>query len=170
MGCLIFILLICGLFFLGITFNAISENASDPGILVGFAISAAFFYGIYLIIKKGSKEKDDFYTFCGGKEKLKYEYNNNGLGIAIDSNTQTLFLKKGKALKKYAYTDVRDWSTGSDNVTVGANTGFTREVQSRRDYLVIHIKDVDYPEWKFVVDSSTSSRWFEILNQEVNKD
>ena len=75
----------------------------------------------------------------------------------------------GKALKKYAYTDVRDWSTGSDNVTVGENTGFKRFNLEEIIWSFI-CKDVDYSKWKFVVDSSTSSRCFEILNQEVNKD
>lgn len=175
MGCLVTILGAVALFFLGMGINALNgSHSGSPPIsfyLVFFGVPALIFYFIHSVYKKSGKNKDDFYVFCGGKDKLKYEDYSGGLSgvcaIALDVNAKTLFLKKGNIQKAYPFTAIRDWESGIEHGTRGTNTVLTNEVRTQTAYLTIHVKDVDHPVWKMT--GIPNQRWFEILNQEVNE-
>lgn len=164
MGCLLTILGAVALFFLGIGINGIVNPHRGDVIaemsvgLIFVAISVLIFHFIRQVFKKAAKSKEDFYIFCGGKDNVKYEdYSGDisgAVGIALNVNTQTLFMKDEKIVKSYPFAAIRDWESGKD-------------ARTNASYFMVHVKDVDNPEWK--LPGIPGKKWFEILNQEINE-
>lgn len=124
---------------------------------------------LIFIIRASSKQSNmqSFYEFCGGKDKLKYEFISGNYGIAIDVNKRTIFLKRGKTQKAYPYSDIRSWETLSETRVTGVNTQLSNQNIRSVSYFQVNVKDVDNAEWALM--SVPAGRWTEILNQEIRE-
>ena len=118
------------------------------------------------------------YAFCNGK-----------VGIAVDSKASMLHLMEKGFSQTYAFSDVRSWrtnlQTGGTNVyygggafaalDAGSASNAQRTANKMNTGLFITVRDVNHPEWHLTFAANESqeklqqARWFEVLNQAVNK-
>jgi Domain of unknown function (DUF4755) len=118
------------------------------------------------------------YAFCNGK-----------IGIAVDSTASKLHLMAGGFNQTYPFSDVRSWrtnlQTGGTNVyhgggafaalDAGAASSSQRTANRANTGLFVTVRDVNHPEWHLTFSANETqeklqqARWFEVLNQAINK-
>lgn len=121
---------------------------------------------VYMIMSENGDTKK-FDEFCGGKDKCKYLNYGRSAGIAINTDEKMLYIGKGKLLKKYPFSHVREWAYISDTYVSGVNTGLGTQSMVTKNSLQIDFKDVDNARWNLKFSPEMSYRWVEILNQEI---
>ena len=122
---------------------------------------------IIIWVKSIKRNEQRFLEFCGGKDKIKYGHVTGTYGIALNVNTRTVFLKSGKILKSYPYSDIRSWETNSQTRVTGVNTQLTNQNVKSVNFFQVNVKDVNYPVWALM--DVPAGRWTEILNQEISE-
>lgn len=168
---------------LGILIFASGAMSVVNGLLGSMMVSVVFggllvALGVFLF-RKGGRLGD-----AGFAEGYAYAFHSGGTGIAISPDRRVLKLKKGRASKEYAFSDVRAWEgtlqsggmavhggsgfTGATNVAA-ANLGQTL-ANRRASGLFVQVRDIDNPEWRVaMLDKREQAKWMEILRQYINE-
>jgi len=130
------------------------------------------------IVNRGIKEwQKEFGSFAGNPDpKFLYTYEKSG--IALNEADSELILGKDKAFKKYAFHDVREWEIKHftpGRVEGGGLQGISAQVgeiyrAKANSGLFIRMKDIEYPHWSIIMDINQQNRWYEILNQKINRE
>lgn len=80
--------------------------------------------------------------------------------IALDEAKSELIIEKRGLIKKYPFSEIRSWKISTDG------TG----EYVKRNGLYVDVKDIDHPQWHLFMYNDNARRWFEILNQKINRD
>ena len=119
----------------------------------------------------------------------KYSFAHGRFGIAVVPQSETIHLMEDGNTKSYEFKDVRSWNTkvqSGGNATyvggnaftamgIGSDNRKTERDNERRTGLFVYVRDVDRPIWRvkfsedLVEEERQQARWFEILNQTVNR-
>ena len=129
-----------------------------------------------------NKFVSNFLTLAGSADE-KFTYLTEDAGIAVDQKTRHVVLAKAEKLKRYPFSEIREWltqeQTAGSSYAVGGNamgvvlagtqSMAAHSAAARNSGLTIRVKDMDHPEWFFQMDKPTRARWFEIFTQMVNE-
>lgn len=119
----------------------------------------------------------------------KYSFAYGKFGISVVPQTETIHLMEDGNTKTYEFKDIRSWNTNvqsGGNATyvggnaftamgIGSDNRKTERDNERRTGLFVSVRDVDRPIWRvkfsedLVEEERQQARWFEILNQTVNR-
>lgn len=119
----------------------------------------------------------------------QYAFCNGQVGIAVDLTLSKLHLMENGFSQTYPFSDVRSWrtnlQTGGTNIYYGGGAFAALDANSASNTqrnankvntgLFITVRDVNHPEWHLTFSTNEAqeklqqNRWFEVLNQAVNK-
>lgn len=144
-----------------ITIYAVTHSNNGIKDLVLF-LSIGWIPALVVFIDNASDKAwvNRFKAHCNGVDP-KFIWRSQQQGIALDEIKGELILSAGRLIKKYPFSDVREWQELSDGTgTYASRNGF-----------YIKVKDIDHPEWHLSrMNKETRKRWFEIFNQKINRD
>jgi hypothetical protein len=76
--------------------------------------------------------------------------------VALSTERSSLRLKQGRAVKTYAFTDIRAWDKHWHR-------------SKREGTLTVSVRDLDHPTWTLKFGNEREmDRWFELLSQAIN--
>lgn len=102
--------------------------------------------------KKANDIRSEIAEITGNSKLIHIE---KDTALALNQSKAEVLVAKPGLMKKYSYTDIRQWRERTELGDEGIS---------------LMVRDIDIPEWKIVMrDKADRNRWFEILTQEINE-